>query len=401
MGAQSIRCEGDLSLYNKLLDNKVVKQVNAQIARMEATQATGATRRHLLSTSVRLSRTMSPELHAMADHCVERLGIDTSLELYAYNSPQFNAACFKPEDGRVYIMFSSSLLEAFSGKELCFVMGHELGHHLYNHHDIPIGYILRGKQRPSANLAIELFTWSRYAEISADRAGAYCANSLNSVALSLFRLASGISDSKLIHFEMKEFLKQVEDMAIVDAEPGQGAPTQDWFSTHPFSPLRVVALKHFHESELMTKGGYNKEQLEMHTKQAMSLMEPDYIEGKTRAAKAMRHLFIAGAIAVAEADNQISDAEKTTIKDFFSDHFDVEKLNAEQLIASLPERINATDEHASKAQKMQVLRDLCIIARADKQVSNDELEVLRTISDGLKIGFDFVLQCTEINAELD
>ncbi len=56
---------------------------------------------------------MARSLHRMADHCAERLDIETPLELYAYNSPQYNAACFKPEDGRVFIVFSSSLLQAF------------------------------------------------------------------------------------------------------------------------------------------------------------------------------------------------------------------------------------------------------------------------------------------------
>lgn len=401
MSAELIRCDGDRNLYNALLERKAIHQVNKQIAQMEAKQAGGQTRRHLLATSVRLSRSMTPELHAMADLCVEKLGIDTDLELYAYNSSAFNAACFKPEDGRVFIMFSSALLEAFSGKELLYVMGHELGHHAYNHHSIPIGYILRGKQRPPANLALELFTWSRYAEISADRAGAYCAEDLNAVALALFRLASGITSSKLINFKLDEFIRQVDDMVAVDAEPGQGAPTQDWFSTHPFSPLRVKALTFFHESDLMSAGGYNKQQLEMNTKEVMGLMEPDYIEGKTKATKAMRHLFIAGAIAVAAADGQISDDEKTTIKDFFSDHFDIDKLDAKQLIALLPERIESAKQLTTKAQRMQVIRDLCLVARAEEEVVSPELDVLRNITQGLDIDFNFVLQCTELETDLD
>ena len=70
-------------------------------------------------------------------------------------------------------MFSSSLLEAFNDSELLFVMGHELGHHVYDHHQIPIGYVLRGRQPPPADLALDLFAWARYAEISAERAGAF------------------------------------------------------------------------------------------------------------------------------------------------------------------------------------------------------------------------------------
>ena len=261
-GASAIRCDSDLQRSNTLLTHSEVKRVRDKIQRIEDKRDGPGTRRHLLATSVRLSRSMAGDLHKMADHCVERLAIDTPLELYAYASPQSNAACFRPEDGRVFIMFSSHLLENFDPAELMFVMGHELGHHVYQHHDIPIGYIVRGKPPPAADLALQLFTWSRYAEISADRAGAYCADDLHSVARALFKLASGITGERIVKFDMKAFMGQVDEMVAPDGRTGQDAPMQDWFSTHPFSPLRVKALKQFHESSLMQDDGFDKTELE-------------------------------------------------------------------------------------------------------------------------------------------
>ena len=402
MKSDAIRCDNDSKLFETLLANSDVKRVRSQIERMEEKQAGGATRRHLLATSVRLSRNMAPELHKMADHCVERLGIDTPLELYAFSSPQFNAACFKPEDGRVYIMFSSSLLEAFAEKELLFVMGHELGHHLYKHHDIPIGYILRGKQPPPASLALDLFAWSRYAEVSADRAGAFCAEDMQSVARALFRLASGVTSEKVVQFNLEEFIQQVDDMVAVDAEPGQGAPMQDWFSTHPFSPLRVKALQHFHNSELMAKDGFNKRELEIKVQDVMRLMEPDYLQAKTNTSKSMRRLFVAGAIAVANAHDGISNAEKEVLKSFFSDNdLDIEKLNPERLAEVLPKRIEDCKKLTSRAQRMQILRDLCLIARADGSVVEPELSVLKQIATGLEVPDSFIHQCSELTDLLD
>ncbi|MFT5574355.1 MAG: hypothetical protein ACI9FR_003298 [Cryomorphaceae bacterium] len=110
---------------------------------------------------------MAPEITKMADQYIEMLGVELPLELYVYSSPQFNAACFKPEDDRLYVIFSSSLLEGFNSTELKFVMGHELGHYVYDHNAVPIGYLLRGESRPDPQLALELFAWSRYAEVSA------------------------------------------------------------------------------------------------------------------------------------------------------------------------------------------------------------------------------------------
>jgi len=282
MSAQDIRSGNELEIYNKLLKHPDVKRVNELIARREAEGTTGL-RRRLLSTSVRLTPSMAPDIHKMADECIEKLYMQLPLELYVFASPQFNAMCFKPEEGRLFVMFSSSLLEAFDETELRFVMGHELGHHVYGHHDIPIGYILRGEQRPDPRLALELFTWSRYAEFSADRAGAHCTQDLVSVAKALFKLSSGLT-GKTIRFDLDEFLRQIDDMQAEDAQPGKNAPKEDWFSTHPFSPLRVKALKLFDQSELAGKSGTSKTDLEVAIQGLMSFMEPSYLEGQSETA---------------------------------------------------------------------------------------------------------------------
>lgn len=400
MNANQIRCENDIKIEQNLLDDILVKRVKEHVERLTEKGPIGV-RRRLLSSSVRLSRSMSPALHKMADHCIEKLGVDLPLELYAYASPQFNAACFKPEEGRLFVMFSSSLLEAFDENELMFVVGHEFGHHVYRHHEMPVGYILNGKQRPSANLALQIFAWTRYAEISADRAGAYCANDLEAVARALFKLASGLTSNKIVSFNLTDFLKQLDEMQAADAIPGQGAPMEDWFSTHPFSPLRVKALQFFHQSGLMQDGGMGKEELELHVQGLLGLMEPDYLEGQTDVAKTMRLLFIAAAVAVANAREGVSDQEKTMLKEFMGESFSIEALNVDKLIDTLPKRIQLVKEHASISQRMQVVRDLTVVARAEGEITDNELLVLFGVADGLSIPRSLVLHILDGEAELD
>lgn len=400
MNADGIRCENDVKIGQHLLDDVLVKRVKEDIDRLIESGPMGV-RRQLLSTSVRLSRSMSPAVHNMADHCIQVLGVDIPLELYVYAGPQFNAACFKPEEGRLFVIFSSSLLEAFDENELMFVLGHEFGHHVYQHHDIPVGYILNGQQRPSASLALQLFTWARYAEISADRAGAFCANDLDAVARALFKLASGLTDNKIVNFDLPEFLRQLDEMQAVDAEPGQGAPMQDWFSTHPFSPLRVKALQLFHQSGLMQDGGMGKTELEIGVQGMMGIMEPDYLEGQTEVAKIMRPLFIAGAIAVANARDGIGDREKSVLKEFMGESFSLDVLNIDKLIDALPKRIELVKKHASITQRMQVVRDLSIVARAEGEVTDNELLVLYGIADGLEIPRSLITNILDADSELD
>jgi len=368
MNAAEIRCANDLTLFETLKKHQDVVRVNEQIERHEAEGPTGV-RRNLLATSVRLTAGMAPDIAKMADECIEKLGVKLPLELYVYSSPQFNAACFKPEDERLYVMFSSSLLEGFNAQELKFVMGHELGHHVYNHHAIPIGYLLRGQQRPDPQLALELFAWSRYAEISADRAGAHCAQDMDAVATSLFKLSSGLT-SKVVEFSLDDFVAQVDDMQLVDQEPGQGAPQSDWFSTHPFSPLRVKALKLFEQSKLYGGKG-SKADLEVGVQSVLSLMEPSYLEAKTDRAEAMRRLLFAGLITVADAADGISEEELEVFAKFFGKYAFSDKLDIEKIKQSLIKRAGEVKDKTSEPQRMQVLHDMCVLANANGGVFLD------------------------------
>ena len=399
MQAEKLRSHQDLELYRQLLDHDDVRRVNNRIEKREAEGPMG-TRRHLLATSVRLSRNMSREVHKTADACIERLQIDIPLELYVYASPTFNAACVKPEEGRLFIMFSSSLLEGFNDSEFRFVMGHELGHYLYGHHDIPIGYIMRGGQRPDPRLALQLSTWSRYAEVSADRAGAHCAKDFHGVASALFKLASGLTGST-VQFDLDEFLAQVDDMQIDASEPGQGSPSSDWFMTHPFSPLRVRALQLFHRSELAINGGEPVETLEHDVQKLMGLMEQGYLEARDDASEAMRRLLFAGALIVADAHDNVSAEEIAVFEKYFGPGSHSDKLNLDKLRAELPARIESVKQQTSTGQRMQIMHDLGRIACADGHNSPKETALLRQIATELGLSAEFVDKTSCQIGELD
>lgn len=399
MHPDKLRYRNDKSMAESLLKEREVQKVNDWIKKREEDGPLGV-RRQLLSTSVRLSEKLAPSIHKMAMSCAEQLEMDIPLELYVYSSPTFNAACFKPEEGRLFVMFSSSLLEGFTESEIRFVMGHEFGHHIYAHHDIPIGYLLKGQSKPSPRLALELFSWSRNAEISADRAGAWCTQDFESVASALFKLSSGLTGD-LIKFNLDEFLSQVEEMQSVDDEPDNRASQADWFSTHPFSPLRVRALQLFHESELVKKGGMSLDEMDVGVQRLMSLMEPSYLDGRTDAAIAMRHLLFAGAVVVASASGGVSEKEIAVFEEFFEKGDFSDKLNVDRLRDELPSRIKRVNDQTTVTQRMQVMRDLCTISKADGGTTPDERDVLNEIADGLSVPRNFICQTMESEVEPD
>ena len=341
-------------------------------------------RRQLLATSLRLTPTMAPDLHNLMERCRARLAVKTPVESYVYSSSQFNAACVKPEGGKVFVLFSSSLLEAFRGDELAFVVGHELGHHLYRHHDIPIGLILKGKERPPADLALKLFAWSRYAEVSADRAGVVCAGGTDGAAKALFRLSSGLR-SDMVNVVLDDFAAQVEEMKVEERDPSVGSDSSEWFSTHPYSPLRLHAIRAFNQSSFLKEDGDDRDTLESKVQTILALMEPSYLEEQSALAESMRRVLFAGSIAVAAAEGDISEDEVKVFEDFFGRDSLDQDPNVEAITGTLQSRIAKANEMVPHARRIQVLRDLCLMSRADNTVHPKERIVLEGIADQMQV----------------
>ena len=386
--SSKLRCEGDARLAEQLLDQPIVKNVRRQIDE-QAELDHPSTRRHLLATALRVTQSMSPKLHATADRCAQRLGVSIPLELYVYPAAEFNAACVKPEAGRLFVLLSSALLESFEDDELTFVMGHELGHHVFGHHDIPIGQVLRGKSPPPPDVALQLFTWSRYAEISADRAGAACATEPNAVARALFRLASGLrgglGPNALLQINIDDFAQQADEMKTESSTDKGGAPESDWFSTHPFSPLRLKAAKLFFDSDLYQSGGMPNATLEANIQTLMAVMEPGYLKERTSLAEAMRRLLFAACICVIDADNQVSEAERKAFEAFFGPDSLSDKLDLDAIKADLHERTKDAVDSIPLPKRIQVLRDTCTLARAQGKIGKDEELFLSTFASDLEV----------------
>jgi Zn-dependent protease with chaperone function/uncharacterized tellurite resistance protein B-like protein len=399
MQALALRAQGDGALFAELSADRLVQRVNDRLRERERETPLG-TRRKLLSGALRLRPRMAPALHDLIERCRARLGIEIPLETYVYPSAQFNAACVKPEAGRLFVLLSSSLLEAFGGRELEFVIGHELGHHLFAHHDVPIGAILEGDERPSPELVLKLFSWSRYAEISADRTGAHCAGDLGAVANALFRLASGLR-TDVVTASIDDLSGQVDEYAAELGDPTHRTVEGDWFSTHPFSPLRVAALEAFGASELFVPGGTSVAELEARVATLMALMEPSYLDEKSEAAELMRRTLFAGAIAVADADGTISEAEIAVFEKFFGQRSFDPGLDLAALERDLPQRLADVRERVAPPRRVQLVRDLCLVVRAGGSVDPKRRQVLLEICRSLEVPEALVDQTLESSLEPD
>ncbi len=394
-----LRAEGEAELERKILEDGPSRRT---IDELDKRGDLGA-RRHLLATSVRVTRAMSPRLDDLLASCRKTVGVEGEVETYVYPDASFNAGCVRPEQGRVFVMLSSALLEAFDDEELRFVVGHELGHHLFKHHRIPVRLLTGEGTQVSAELAMQLFAWSRYAEISADRAGLLCAGGLEPVARALFKVASGLRGG-LVQMRSEELLSQIGDLKTeLDAQSVTEAakPRGDWFATHPFSPLRLHAARYFATSkEFEPSGSLTRPELEAAVAELMSLMEPTYLTDKTEIAELMRRVLLAAGVVVAAASGEIEPKERDALEKFFGKG-SAAAVNVEALRGDLPRRAREVKEKVPLLKRQQVVRDLCVIARADGHVDEPERAVLLSTASELGVDEAFVERALRADVRLD
>jgi len=383
MDAERLRAAGDRELADRLLGDREVKEA---IKRIERQAGEAGARRHLLGSAIRLTPEMAPDVHAILEACRASLGLESPVETFVYPEASFNAAAVRPENGQLMIILSSGLLEAFDPGELRFVAGHEFGHHLFEHHRIPVPLLADEAARLGQGLVLRIFAWQRYAEISADRAGVFCAGGIDAAAAALFKLASGLRGGR-VQVRIDQFLAQAGDLRDEAERHGGNSegPRTDWFSTHPFSPLRLQAAERFARSELMAPGGMPVDELEAGVEDLMAVMRPSYLKERSGVAEAMRRLLFAGGIAVAAASGKIAETELKELERLLGPGSVPPELKPDVILRDLPSRIEAVNAGVPPLRRAQVIRDLCLIARADGRVDRAELKVIRDLASAIEV----------------
>jgi Zn-dependent protease with chaperone function len=383
MPGADLRAAGDRQLAESLMREPIIRKAVERFDRLA--EEMGA-RRHLLATALRLTPEMAPDVHEIVDGCRRLLGLEAPLEVYVYPDSAFNAAAVRPEQERIFIVFSAGLLEAFEPDELRFVAGHELGHHLFEHHKMPSAALLHGVVQTDPGLVLRLFAWQRYAEISSDRTGLACAGGLQPAARALFKLASGLGGGR-IKVRIDQFLAQMGDFRQESERltKAREPVRSDWFATHPFSPLRLRAAEIFSRSELVIPGGIPREQLEAEVEDVVRLMGPGYLQEKSEVAEAMRRLLFAGAVLIATSSGRRDEKALAALERLLGPGAVPIEVNADAVRAQLPRWIQNVKDVVPLLRRAQVIRDLVVIACADGTVGESEQRVLHEIADAVGV----------------
>ena len=354
-------------------------------------------RRSLLTGALRLTRSMAPEIAETLSHCRDVLGYERKVEVYVRADAEFQASAMRCDGSPDIITVSSRVLEVFAPDELRFVIGHELGHLVFDHFRIPMPAVAKIEDMAGPMVtrrnALRLYLWARAAEHSADRAGLVCAGDPEAAARGFFKLASGLSSSR-VSADLEAYARQVESLASAPEarqKPRDDDDTLDCFSTHPYSPLRVRAVVAYSRSDQYKAltgfgpGDIKLEDVEEVVERDLALMEPSYLEEKSDDAKSLKRLLYCAAVSVAAADGNVHEAEIKAVRRLVGQEEMWAGVDVEAAKKELEEKLAAALTQPM-ARRAQLVQHLTIVAAADGVVTPEELGEMGRIATRLEVG---------------
>ena len=399
-----LQSEGEKRIHRELMKNDNLRNF---FESKESSKKPYSIRRKLLKNAMRITPRMSPMLSNLLDIVLKIVKVDFGVELFVQASAELNAKSeYDEKENMVYLVITSSLLEHLTQSELLFVMGHEIAKQRFQYGKIDVQLALdEGKDILVPLTILKLISWQRYATITCDRAGLLCCQCFNTAATTLFKITSGVTTGQL-QFNVEDYLNQLEDVKSIDEHTE--AP-EDWFDSKPFSPLRIKALELFSNSDIFKNSINDKtpsltfEQVEKSIEQFMKIMEPSYFGQEDELAEKMKDWLAYAAVLVAMANGEIVQEEVNKIISIIGYEkslnilSDAKKLDIDTIFEKVRKLGEAVWVKAHWMQRLQMLRDLVMIAAADGTIDEHEFYALVDLATMIEVQTSFV---TEVINEL-
>ena len=209
----------------------------------EAEHLFNVRKQRLLAAAFYVNEDLLPEVYGVYRSCLKMLGLDLQGGLFVQQCKDYNANIFSHE-GKFDLLLNSGVIKDFATDELKFIIGHEMGHIIFKHSRFPVREILAliDSNRPdliSPETKAMIFSWSRAAELSADRIGLFCCGQLASAVKALFQTSSGLFRINVDQI-LRSFRNQYDRL---EEHISEGSFARNMLDTHPMIPIRFKALE--------------------------------------------------------------------------------------------------------------------------------------------------------------
>jgi len=304
-----VRCAAEVDVAGKIhADEDFVARVQSFSDHTDAARI--GSRLSLLTDCYRVDQAITPKLFRLGRLLRRVLRLVRPLDMFVLPSSEMNAFCIPSRKGNRFVMcLHSALVNAMSSHELLFVMGHEVGHALFRHGDMPgISF-----EHPdfSPLEVVRLRGLGRAKEISCDRIGFLTCQNLRVACTALFKLASGLSE-KWVSFDETAYSRHFDELSSM----AEVVNLEDASRTHPLTPLRVKALMAYAKSEPCStafersRWTIASDELERGVETMLSVLSPDVSDLESKKEEEAGNEFLyTGALMVIAADGMVNPEE--------------------------------------------------------------------------------------------
>ena len=335
----------------------------------------------LLSTSVRVTKEIFPNINSAIDNVFKRLKIENNLNFFVTaNHFQTQATCSAmPLGNSAEIILTSKLIELLNGEELESVIAHEVAHFYYQHALYP---------QPNSSMnrveTLNLLNFSRAAEISADRIGFIGCGSLESSLRAMLKITSGLGD-KHLKFNFSNYLDQLRELKEIKGDKNL------MYSTHPNFLNRMQALIWFSMSNEYNKdfnsnkkGSFDLKTVDQKIDESIKKVIGDEVDYSNK--DVVSRALMWGSIEIFLSDKKFSKKEQELFKKNFGDKRTQSMLSFMKMASpkSIQAKIDNTFQEASKLLKkdkeniVNELSKLIKVADGDQNILKNTIKKLKT-----------------------
>lgn len=383
------RYRGDLDLIAALKANP---RLGKRISEAGSVAARNQIRTQLLHSAVRVDKRLLPQLASSSSRLQAASGLSDQIELYVFESSAVNAFVTRGRS-HLFVALSSGAINILSEGELEFVIGHELGHAMFEHVDFGVGPLLEA-QNVEPRDRMQMFAWKRAAEISADRMGLIFCGSLETAATAFFKTLSGLSLPG-VTIDVAAFAEQWDHLMaeVVQCGDNEG----HWQITHPFPPLRMKAMQLFWKSDYFEDADDRRlpgarpslAAIDQETAKLLAMMDPMARDDKTTGDPLLADFVLWGGVHIALSNGEINEHEKRrltgvaqpeAVDNAISQNPTMESslINFGQFLERRHQRLRTLEIH-------RIMEGLLHIAHADGQMDAQEKQALVAVAQKLGI----------------